>query len=86
MCTEYYFDVKTDIGVVLLTNGDCNQVDGYEAAMDSITNRLFDTFESADDKLSRGVGSEGGGHQDGEASRNSRSRPRAAGGGDLCDF
>ena len=44
VCTQYYFNTKT--GVVTLTNGDCDQVAGYERVVDAINNRLFDTFES----------------------------------------
>ena len=85
VCTEYYFDVKTDIGVVLLTNGDCDQVDGYEAAMDAITNKLFDTFESLlglEGKNAKSTDDREEFINDTELHRGYRPGP----GADLCDF
>ena len=85
VCTEYYFDVKTDIGVVLLTNGDCDQVDGYEAAMDAITNKLFDTFESLlglDGKTAKRTDD----REDSDNGAEQRRGYRPGPGADLCDF
>ena len=44
VATRMYFNPDTNVGVILLTNGDWSQ-EGYKDAVSDIENYFYDTFE-----------------------------------------